>query len=165
MVQWLRFHAPNAGGTGSIPGRGAEIPRATWRGQKTLKRSRVNLRCPRPGSHWTRGGRCRPVQVLVWGACSCGFAHCEVAGGPLLGGGLPCQICSPPSGRGTPCWGTSKEAGTLPCHTAEVPARKQLGSPRPPACGLPAPHPSKSWELSQTGLCEEQHSWARGLRC
>ena len=26
MVQWLRFHPSNAGGTGSIPGRGTKAP-------------------------------------------------------------------------------------------------------------------------------------------
>ena len=29
VVQWLRLHAPNAGGTGSIPGQGTKIPQAT----------------------------------------------------------------------------------------------------------------------------------------
>ena len=29
-VQWLRLCAPNAGGTGSIPGRGTKIPHAAW---------------------------------------------------------------------------------------------------------------------------------------
>ena len=29
-AQWLRLHAPNAGGTGSRPGRGTKIPHATW---------------------------------------------------------------------------------------------------------------------------------------
>ena len=33
-VQWLRLCTPNAGGTGSISGRGTKIPHATWRGQK-----------------------------------------------------------------------------------------------------------------------------------
>ena len=31
-VQWLRFHTPKAGGTGSSPGWGTKIPHATWRG-------------------------------------------------------------------------------------------------------------------------------------
>ena len=34
MVQWLRLHASNGGGTGSIPGWGTKIPHATWHGQK-----------------------------------------------------------------------------------------------------------------------------------
>ena len=29
--QWLRLHVSTAGGLGSIPGRGTEIPHATWR--------------------------------------------------------------------------------------------------------------------------------------
>ena len=29
-VQWLRLHAPNAGGPSSIPGQGTKIPQATW---------------------------------------------------------------------------------------------------------------------------------------
>ena len=28
VVQWLRLHTPNAGGTGSIPDRGTNIPHA-----------------------------------------------------------------------------------------------------------------------------------------
>ena len=34
MVQWLRLHALNAGGTGLVPGGGTEIPHVTWCGQK-----------------------------------------------------------------------------------------------------------------------------------
>ena len=34
MVQWLRLHAPTAGGTGSIPGRGTKTPHAAQYGQK-----------------------------------------------------------------------------------------------------------------------------------
>ena len=33
-VQWLRLHPSNAGGAGSIPGWGTEIPHAAWCGQK-----------------------------------------------------------------------------------------------------------------------------------
>ena len=33
-VQGLRLRASTAGGTGSIPGRGAKIPHAAWRSQK-----------------------------------------------------------------------------------------------------------------------------------
>ena len=33
-VQWLRLCASNAGGAGSIPGRGTKIPHAAGRGQK-----------------------------------------------------------------------------------------------------------------------------------
>ena len=33
-VQWLRLCASNAGGAGSIPGRGTKVPHATWCGQK-----------------------------------------------------------------------------------------------------------------------------------
>ena len=29
-VQWLRLHAPSAGGMGSIPDQGTKIPHATW---------------------------------------------------------------------------------------------------------------------------------------
>ena len=36
MVQWLRFHASNAGGTGQIPGRGTKIPHALCCGQKII---------------------------------------------------------------------------------------------------------------------------------
>ena len=37
VVQWLRLHTPNAGGTGLIPGRATKILHATWRGQKKKK--------------------------------------------------------------------------------------------------------------------------------
>ena len=37
MVQWLRLHAPNAGGTSSIPGQGTKIPHATQLSQKKKK--------------------------------------------------------------------------------------------------------------------------------
>ena len=32
--QWLRLHTFTAGGSGSIPGRGARIPPALWLGHK-----------------------------------------------------------------------------------------------------------------------------------
>ena len=34
MLQWLRFHASNEEGAGSIPGQGTKIPHASWCGQK-----------------------------------------------------------------------------------------------------------------------------------
>ena len=34
MIQWLRLHAPSAGGLGSIPGEGTKIPHAAQHGQK-----------------------------------------------------------------------------------------------------------------------------------
>ena len=34
VVQWLRFPTANAGGVGSIPGRGTKISHAAQRGQK-----------------------------------------------------------------------------------------------------------------------------------
>ena len=37
VVQWLRFHSSNAGGMGSIPGRGAKIPLVMWPKRKILK--------------------------------------------------------------------------------------------------------------------------------
>ena len=49
-VQWLRLHAPNAGGTGSIPGRGTKIPHAPQCSQRTkffLKRRSIFINlCP-----------------------------------------------------------------------------------------------------------------------
>ena len=30
MVQWLKLHHSNAGGTGLIPSQGTKIPHATW---------------------------------------------------------------------------------------------------------------------------------------
>ena len=41
-VQWLRLHAPSAGGTGSIPGRGSKILCAAGHGQKKNKPTSVN---------------------------------------------------------------------------------------------------------------------------
>ena len=38
MVQWLRLCAPNAGGTGWIPGWGTKIPHAAWRSQRKKKK-------------------------------------------------------------------------------------------------------------------------------
>ena len=37
-VQWLRLHAPNAQGIGSIPGWGTKIPHAVLCGQKKKKK-------------------------------------------------------------------------------------------------------------------------------
>ena len=37
VVQWLRLHASNTGGAGSIPGLGNKIPHATGHGQKKRK--------------------------------------------------------------------------------------------------------------------------------
>ena len=37
VLQWLRFHASNAGGPGSIPGQGIRIPHAMGHGQKEEK--------------------------------------------------------------------------------------------------------------------------------
>ena len=36
-VQWLRLQVSNAGGKGSIPSLGTNIPHVTWHGQKKLK--------------------------------------------------------------------------------------------------------------------------------
>ena len=52
VVQWLRLHASNAGGAGSIPGRGTKIPHTAWHGpkikktKKTTKQSTVSLGSP-----------------------------------------------------------------------------------------------------------------------
>ena len=42
MVQWLRLHAINAEGVGSIPGQGIKIPHAMSCGQKI----KIKLRLP-----------------------------------------------------------------------------------------------------------------------
>ena len=36
LMRWLRLHASNAGGTGSIPGPGPKIPQAACCGQNKL---------------------------------------------------------------------------------------------------------------------------------
>ena len=47
MVQWLGLRTSNAGGMGSIPGRGTKIPHAAWRGKKKKKeRKKLNGRKP-----------------------------------------------------------------------------------------------------------------------
>ena len=38
VVQWLRLHASNAGGMGSIPGWGTKIPHAMECGKKNTKK-------------------------------------------------------------------------------------------------------------------------------
>ena len=44
VVQWLRLHAPNAGGPGSIPGQGTKIPQLSLRATTTeLAHSRVHV--------------------------------------------------------------------------------------------------------------------------
>ena len=46
MVQWLRFHAPNTGGMGLIPGRGIKIPHAAGHSQETTKtKIKTTVRC------------------------------------------------------------------------------------------------------------------------
>ena len=44
MVQCLRFHAFNAGDTGSNPGRGTKIPHAIEHGQNKIRRQQ-EMRC------------------------------------------------------------------------------------------------------------------------
>ena len=39
-ILWLRLHAPNAGGMGSIPGRRNKIPQATHNKKKKNKKGR-----------------------------------------------------------------------------------------------------------------------------
>ena len=41
MVQWLRFYAPNAGGTGSVPSQGTKIPHVMWLRQKKSKEKSI----------------------------------------------------------------------------------------------------------------------------
>ena len=43
MIQWLRLCISNAGGMGLSPGEGANIPLATWHGQKIFE-SKNNFR-------------------------------------------------------------------------------------------------------------------------
>ena len=42
VVQWLGLCAPNAGGKGSIPGRGTKIPQVTKHGQNKIKDQKAN---------------------------------------------------------------------------------------------------------------------------
>ena len=62
MAQWFRLHAPNAGGSGSIPGRGAKILQASQRGNWSVNlkkgKGKRNLRAYLPSSgQWDRA-RC-----------------------------------------------------------------------------------------------------------
>ena len=43
MVQWLRIHTSNLGGTGSIPNQGTEFPYAAR--SKNLKQTNKNKNC------------------------------------------------------------------------------------------------------------------------
>ena len=42
MLQWLKLHAPNAGGMGLIPGRGTKIPYVVGMGEIKLKKKKKN---------------------------------------------------------------------------------------------------------------------------
>ena len=41
MVQWLRLHTPNAGGTSSVPCQGTKIPHAMWGSQEKKKNTPI----------------------------------------------------------------------------------------------------------------------------
>ena len=56
---WLRLHASNAGGVGSIPGQGTKIPHAVWHSQKK-KKVRVS---PRERTHKPRGISVTPPNI------------------------------------------------------------------------------------------------------
>ena len=43
MVQWLRLHAANAGGAGSIPGWGTRIPHAVRHGQRIKQQQQQQI--------------------------------------------------------------------------------------------------------------------------
>ena len=43
VVQWLRLHASNARGTGSILGQGTKIPHALLHGQENKKKFCLNV--------------------------------------------------------------------------------------------------------------------------
>ena len=65
-VQWLRLHTPNAGGTGSIPGRGSKIPHAMRCGQKKKKAEASNKgHCTGLGTRWRWGWKGTEVKGLV----------------------------------------------------------------------------------------------------
>ena len=51
-VQWLRLHASNAGGAGSIPSQGTKITHTAWSGPKKKKNRKENgdSECHRHGS-------------------------------------------------------------------------------------------------------------------
>ena len=47
VVQWLRPHTFNAGGTGSIPDQGTKIPHTSWHSQKIKhKKKELNHKTP-----------------------------------------------------------------------------------------------------------------------
>ena len=72
VVQWLRLHAANAGGTGSIPGGGTKIPHAAWCGQKVKKKKKVGRdlenKFMAAGQGQGRGGR---IESLGWTCTHC----------------------------------------------------------------------------------------------
>ena len=70
MVQWLRFHASSAEGSGLIPGQGTKMPHATWpiyiyiEGEvlcQILGSSLKNLDASLPESCHTIFGRSEPL--------------------------------------------------------------------------------------------------------
>ena len=44
VVQWLRLHSSNAGGTGSIPGWGTKMPHAVWHHRRNFLKKNKNLK-------------------------------------------------------------------------------------------------------------------------
>ena len=44
VIHWLRLHAPNAGGMGSIPDQGSKIPHAVWYSQKKKNKTKHNFK-------------------------------------------------------------------------------------------------------------------------
>ena len=62
VAKWLRLHSSNAGGTGSIPGRGTKIPHDMRRGQKK-------------GILYSRDSQCQCFIITINGVQS--FKNCE----------------------------------------------------------------------------------------
>ena len=44
VIHWLRLHATNAGGMGSIPDQGSKIPHAVWYSQKKKTKQNTTLK-------------------------------------------------------------------------------------------------------------------------
>ena len=61
MVQWWKLSASNAGGTGSIPGQGAEIPHAAWHNQKKKKKIKIIINQKYDGGCYEKSAEMLPL--------------------------------------------------------------------------------------------------------
>ena len=73
MAQWLRFHAPTAGGMGSIA-QGTKIPHAMWFGQKQKK---LTIRATAASTQCGSWGRIEPTESGLFVIAINGCKKCQ----------------------------------------------------------------------------------------